>query len=180
LPPGRALLGAQFASGRKASQTMIPSAGQTVRIELREPAAQSPSMVERSASTPVAFASARPDAEASSARASNNADKPTKGVPVIVPWITGAATVVCGAVTLWSALDTKRIHDEYVEHPTDEKWQDGLSRQRMTNVFLASTAVLAATTVTLTFFVRDSDKKRVGVSPAIGPTSASVDLTGSF
>jgi len=156
---------------------MIPSAGQTVRIELHEPAAQSPSLVERSASTPVAFA---PDAGASSAPASNKADKPAKGVPVIVPWITGAATIACGAVTLWSALDTKRLHDEYLEHPTDEKWQAGLSRQRMTNIFLASTAVLAATTVTLTFFVRASDTKSVGVRPAIGPTSASVDLTGSF
>jgi len=174
LPPGRVLLGAQFASGRKASRTMIPSAGQTVRIELREPAASAPRSVARDASTAEASASREP------AQAPADSDKRSNGIPVIVPWITGAATVACGAVTIWSALDTKRQHDEYLQHPTDEKWQAGLARQKMTNVFLVSTAVLAATTVTLTFFVRGSDQTRVGVSPAIGPTSASLDVTGRF
>jgi hypothetical protein len=50
----------------------------------------------------------------------------------------------------------------------------------MTNVLLASTAGLAATTITLTFFVRGSDNKSVGVSSAIEPTSASVTLVGRF
>lgn len=169
LPPGRVLLGAQFASGRKASRTMLPSPGQTVRLELREPAASSP----RPVATDASSQRARPQAPAKTAEAS-------KGVPVIVPWITGAATVACGALTIWSALDTKRQHDDYVEHPTDEKWQAGLARQRMTNVLLASTAVLAATTVTLTFFVRDSGTSRVGIRPAVSPTSASLDLSGRF
>ena len=170
LAPGRVLLAAQFESGRRASRTMIPSAGQTVRIELREPAESTLKSVTRNAS-PEASSPREPQTET---------DKRSQGIPAIVPWIAGAATVACGAVTIWSALDTKRQHDEYLEHPTDEKWQSGLARQRMTNVFLASTAVLAATTVTLTFFVRGSHQTRVGVSPAIGPTSASVDLTGRF
>jgi len=173
LPPGRVLLGAQFESGRKASRTMLPSAGQTVRVELREPAASATTSVTREASASEASSPREPHAPA-------DADKASKGLPVIVPWLTGAATVACGAITIWSALDTKRQHDEYLEHPTDEKWQAGLARQRMTNVFLASTAVLAATTVTLTFFVRGSNQTRVAVRPAISPTSASLDLTGRF
>jgi len=174
LPPGRVLLGAQFASGRKASRTMLPSAGQTVRLELHEPAPPSP----RSAAPDASIADASSQRERT--RAPANPGATSKGVPVIVPWITGAATVACGAVTIWSALDTKRQHDDYVQHPTDEKWQAGLARQRMTNVFLASTAVLAATTVTLTFFVRDSGSTRVGIRPTVSPTSASLDLSGRF
>jgi hypothetical protein len=114
------------------------------------------------------------------ARRAPEHEPPKKGVPVVVPWITGAATVACGALTLWAALDTKRQHDEYVEHPSDEKWNDGTARQKMTNVLLASTAVLAAATVTLTFFVRGSDQARVGVSPVLGPSSAAISLTGRF
>jgi hypothetical protein len=67
-----------------------------------------------------------------------------------------------------------------VEHPSDEKWNDGIARQKMTNVLLASTAVLGAATVTLTLFVRGSTKTHVSVSPALGPSSASLALTGRF
>lgn len=176
LPPGRVLIGAQFASGRKAARTRITSAGQTVRVELDEPAASAPSSVARNAS-----ASPEPNrSQREAERALATADATPKGIPVVVPWITGAAAAACGAVTVWAAIDTKRQHDDYLEHPTNEKWSDGVARQKMTNIFLASTAVLAAATITLTFFVRDSDKRRVDVSPAIGPSSASLDLSGKF
>jgi hypothetical protein len=173
LNPGRVSLEAQFASGRKASRAVSTSSGETARIELKEPAGPAPSSVARVDSAPVASPPSRHEPGRAPAA-------PAKGLPVAVPWITGAAAVACGAVTLWAAVDTKRQHDEYVEHPTDEKWNDGVARQKMTNVLLASTAVLAATTITLTFFVRGSDKASVGVSPALGPTSASVTLGGRF
>ncbi|HEY0467376.1 MAG TPA: hypothetical protein VGC79_24420 [Polyangiaceae bacterium] len=172
LSPGRVSLEAQFASGRKAARSATTSSGETARIELAEPAAP-PSSVARVASAPVAPASSPHRPEPAPAA-------PSKGVPVVVPWITGGAAVACGALTLWAAVDTKRLHDEYVEHPSDEQWNAGVARQKLTNGLLASTAVLAATTVTLTFFVRSSDQTRVGVSPAIGPTSAAVTLRGSF
>lgn len=165
LNPGRVSLEAQFESGRKVARSVTTSAGESARLEFKEPAAPLGSLA-ATAPTPI---------EPQPAPAT-----PAKGLPALVPWLTGAATVACGAATVWAALDTKRLHDEYVAHPSDEKWNDGVARQKLTNVLLASTAVLAATTVTLTFFVRSSDKASIGVSPALGPTSASLALGGRF
>jgi len=177
LSPGRVLLEARFASGRKASRVVTTNSGETARIKLKEPDA-----APASSSVPVASAAgpARRESERAPARAPVGAGESSKGVPVVVPWIAGAATVACGALTLWAALDTRRQHAEYVQHPSDEKWNDGIARQKMTNVLLVSTAVLGAATITLTFFVRSSAKTNLGVSPALGPNSASVALTGRF
>ncbi|HKO49373.1 MAG TPA: hypothetical protein VJV79_16690 [Polyangiaceae bacterium] len=177
LNPGRVSLEARFASGRKASRSVATSAGETARIKLKEPEAPPSSAVARDTS---AANSSPHEPERSPTPAPVAANETSKGLPVIVPWLTGAATVACGALTLWAALDTRRQHAEYVEHPTEEKWNDGVARQKLTNVLLASTAALAATTVTLTFFVRSSDNKSVGVSPALGPTSAALAVTGRF
>jgi hypothetical protein len=169
LPPGRVSLEAQFASGRKALRFSTTGAGETAWLELDEPPAPAPSSSMRAGSTRAAKASSQHESAARS-----------KGVPVVVPWITGIATAACGAATLWAALDTKRLHDAYVQHPSDETWNEGVARQKLTNALLASTAVLAATTVTLTFFVRSSNKTKVGVSPAIGPNAAAMTVGGSF
>jgi hypothetical protein len=99
---------------------------------------------------------------------------------VVVPWLTGVATVACGGLTLWAALDTQRQHEDYVEHPTRERWASGVERQRLTNVLAASTAALGVATLTLAFFARGSSKPSVGLSPALGPTSAAVELAGKF
>jgi len=170
LNPGRVSLEAHFASGRQASRSLTTSAGETARLELEQPEAPA-----QSSTAPVASAPGRPQREGGRA----SAEAP-KGLPVVVPWITGAATVACGALTVWAALDTRRQHAAYVEHPSDEKWDEGIARQKMTNVLLASTAVLAATTVSLTFFVRGSAKASAVVSPALGPGSASLAVTGRF
>ncbi|HYQ00965.1 MAG TPA: hypothetical protein VER96_19985 [Polyangiaceae bacterium] len=170
LAPGRVALEAQFASGHKASRTVTSSAGETTQLELREPAALAQ----------VSVARAAPESSPAPGGAERATAAPSRGVPVIIPWITGAAAVACGAVTVWAAVDTKRQHDDYVQHPSDEKWNAGIARQKMTNAFLVSTAVLAATTITLTFFVRGSEKTTVALSPTVGPTAASVDLTGRF
>lgn len=169
LNPGRVSLEAQFASGRKASRVVSTTSGETAQITLKEPEPGPNSA---------------PHVAPSLGKTRHDIERPAttqpKGLPPIVPWLTGAAAVACGAATLWAGIDTKRQHDAYVQHPTDEKWNDGVARQRLTNVLLASTAVLAATTVTLTFFVRKSEGTSVGVTPTVGPTSASLDLTGRF
>ena len=168
LTPGSVALEAQFESGRKDLRSVTTDAGETALLEFEAPTAPPASSVARARA-------ASPQREARHAPAARS-----KGVPVIVPWLTGAATIACGAATIWAAVDTKHQHDEYVAHPSDEKWNDGVARQKLTNVLLASTAVLATTTLTLTFFVRGSDKASVGVRPALSPTSASLALDGRF
>jgi len=169
LNPGRVSLEAQFASGRKASRSLSATSGETARVALKEPAPPPPDSLARSATQPVP-----------PPRSQHPLETPSAGLPSVIPWITGAATVACGAATVWAAVDTKQRHDEYVEHPTDEKWNDGVARQRMTNALLASTAVLATTTIILAFFVRGSEKRSVRINPVISATSASVDLSGRF
>ncbi len=171
LPPGRVSLEAQFASGRKASRSLTTGSGETTQLELSEPPAPSSSTA-GAASSVAAAPSPHEPARAPTA--------PSKGVPALVPWLTGAAAVACGAATLWAAIDTQRLHDAYVQHPSDEKWNEGIARQKLTNVLVASTAVLAATTITLTFFVRSTEKTTVAVRPALGPSSASLSLAGNF
>jgi hypothetical protein len=177
LTPGRVSLEAQFASGRKASRSVTMRAGETARIEFKEPRVAPPSPIPSVASR-AGLSQREPDR--APARASGGAGHTSKGLPAVVPWITGAATVACGALTVWAALDTRRQHAEYVEHPSEEKWNEGIARQKMTNVLLASTAALAAATITLTFFVGGSPKNSASVSPALGPGSASLALTGRF
>lgn len=177
LNPGSVAFTAHFTNGRTASRAVTTGAGETARVELRAPRA--PAVSRPSGATPGGAtpggASRRistPDARQPGANAS--------GLPVVVPWLTGAATVACGGFTLWAALDTQRKYDEYVDHPTQEKWTSGVARQRLTNVLAASTAVLGAATLTLAFFVRGSRKPSVGVSPSLAPTSAAVQLSGRF
>jgi hypothetical protein len=176
LTPGRVSLEARFASGRTASRVVTTNSGETTRIKLKEPDAPP-----ASSAVPVAATSgsSRPEPERAPAPAPNGAGEPPRGVPVIIPWLTGAATVACGALTIWAGLDTRRQYAQYVESPSEEKWNDGIARQKLTNVLLVSTAALGAATITLTFFVRGS-AKTVGVHPALGPSSASLAVTGRF
>jgi hypothetical protein len=176
LIPGRVSLEAHYASGRTASRSVTTSAGETARIELIEPASP-PSSGAHAAPAPRALQSG---SERAPAQAPDAAFDARKGLPPVVPWITGAAAVVCGGATIWAALDTKRLHDEYLEHPTEEKWNAGVARQTMTNVLAVSTAALGVATITLAFLVRDSTKTSVRVSPALGPKSASLAVAGRF
>jgi hypothetical protein len=170
LKPGRVELEAHFANGRTASRTVTTGAGETARLELEMPALP-PAAPDGTTSGPsrrLLTADAAPERTSRS------------GLPVVVPWLTGAATVVCGGLTLWAGLDTQRKHDAYVDHPTQERWTSGVARQRLTNVLAASTAALGVATITLAFFVRGSSKPSVGVTPSLGPRSAAVQVAGKF
>jgi hypothetical protein len=63
-----------------------------------------------------------------------------------------AATVVVGAVALWSGLDTLSARDRYRDNPTQAGYNDGVNRERRTNVLIAGTAVLGAGTLALGLF----------------------------
>lgn len=168
LKPGRVLFEAHFANGLRASRSLTTNAGETTRVELRTP----PAPLRAAAPVPPS----RPSATPPTAHDSHS----DSGLPVVVPWLTGAAAVACGGLTLWAALDTQRQHDDYLDHPTQQRWSDGVARQRLTNILAASSAALGVATVTLAFFVRGSTKPRVGVTPALGPSSAALKLDAKF
>lgn len=171
LKPGSFTIEAHFRNGRKASRVVTTAAAETARFELIMPAAPP---------SPVADATKREPPQPASRPDTARASTTRSGVPVLVPWLTGAATVACGGLTLWAALDTQRRHEAYVEHPTDEQWTRGVGRQRLTNVLAASTAALGVATITLSFFVHGSSKSRVALTPSLGPNTAQLELAGKF
>lgn len=64
-------------------------------------------------------------------------------------WVGMAATVVGGAATTWSAVDTVNAHDRYVAHlaaSTVDDRKSGVAAQTRTNVFLGVTVGVAALT----------------------------------
>jgi hypothetical protein len=64
-----------------------------------------------------------------------------------------AATAVTGGLALWSGLDTLSARDRYVSEPTEERYHDGVSRERRTNWLIGGAAVLGAATLGLGLFV---------------------------
>jgi hypothetical protein len=68
------------------------------------------------------------------------------GLPRIVTYALGGATIVAGGLTLWSGLDVlaqKRVFDRT---QADQDLDDGLARQRRTNILIGVTAGLAVLT----------------------------------
>jgi hypothetical protein len=64
-----------------------------------------------------------------------------------------ALTAVVGGVALWSGLDTLSARDRYVQEPTEERYNNGVSREKRTNALIGGTAVLGAATLAMGLFV---------------------------
>jgi hypothetical protein len=112
--------------------------------------------------------------------------KPASGG--LSPWYFGTGAVITaalGGVSIWSGLDTLKAHDKYKQHETEAGYQDGLSRERRSNILFAATGVAAAATVTLALFTDFSgsspDKdKGVATSVAASPDGAKLFVQGRF
>jgi hypothetical protein len=64
-----------------------------------------------------------------------------------------AATAVVGGLALWSGLDTLSARDRYTAEPTEQRYHDGVSREKRTNWLIGGTAALGAATLGLGLFV---------------------------
>ncbi|HEU4533531.1 MAG TPA: hypothetical protein VFS00_05410 [Polyangiaceae bacterium] len=117
------------------------------------------------------------------------------GLPPLVFFGGLAATAALGGVSVWSGLDTRnnpgqaRVREECVGLGSDcPAYQDGLSRQRRTNVLLAATGgVGLATAVVGLFFTRWGGSRPVAAAaPAFAPAvglgrdAAFVSASGHF
>jgi hypothetical protein len=67
----------------------------------------------------------------------------------------GAAglTAAVAGVTVWSGLDTLSARDDYVADPTEAGYEDGISRQRRTNVLIGVSIGLAVGTAVVGAFL---------------------------
>jgi hypothetical protein len=66
-----------------------------------------------------------------------------------------AATGVATALTLWSGLDTLSKRDAYVKEPTKARYDDGVSRERRTNILIGTTVALALGTALIGLLFTD-------------------------
>ncbi len=63
-------------------------------------------------------------------------------------------TAGVGGALAWSAIDTLRGRDEYVQDPTQARLDDGRGRELRTNILAGATAAMALTTIFVAGFTR--------------------------
>lgn len=148
-------------------------AGSLARVVLEPPRAEKSSLEEEGANEDPFASDARKDAPAE------------KTKPLSPTWfyVGVGATVVLGAATVWSGLDTNKARDDFDSAPTQEGLDDGRSKQTRTNVLLVGTAVAGVATATIgIFFTNWSGKKKAAPTAdaqlGIGP--GFVNVRGRF
>jgi hypothetical protein len=115
------------------------------------------------------------------------------GLPPVVFFVGAGLTVAAGAATVWSGIDTQnnpgvdRVRQECAGQGTDcDLYQDGLSRQRRTNVLIGVTAGVGVLTGVIGAFLTDwsggsQPKKAARVEPYVNVLGgASLGARGSF
>ncbi len=103
---------------------------------------------------------------------------PARGVDPAWLYASGGLTVVLGALTVWSGLDTRSAYDNYErdlprlpQNEINQRVDDGNAKELRTNVLIGTTALAAAGTAVLGVWFVDwggspSDGGRVGLSPS--------------
>lgn len=166
LEPGKHTLRAVFGDRQTAPASVVEKAGGHARVEFHEP----PAAPEPKAKPKPAAVAPAPAPKPPMADHGTTARRESHGLS---PWYfaTGAVvTAAVGGVSIWSGLDTLKANDTYKQHETQAGYQDGLSRERRTNILFAVTGVAAAATVTLALFTDFSGGKSASASTGVKTT----------
>lgn len=155
--PGDHAIVAGWSGNRTETSEIHATAGSTSSIELAAPPE----------AEPVTSAAAEEEAPAASetgAAVDIASDAPTSraGLPPAVFWAGAGLTAVLGGVTVWSGLDTqtnpgpdKVKADCAGRGESCPTYQDGLARQRRTNILLAATGAVGVATAIVGIFATD-------------------------
>jgi hypothetical protein len=112
----------------------------------------------------------------------------SQGLDPLFVYAGAGLTVVLGGFTVWSALDTKRSHDDYErELPTltqpevNARVDDGHKKELRTNVLIGATAVVGVGTAVVGLFLVDwkqkpTAKQTVGVRVGIGSVAGTLSF----
>ncbi len=82
-------------------------------------------------------------------------------------------TVALGAATIWSGMNVVAAKKDYVATPSKGAYDDGVGRERRTNILIASTAVAGAATLVfaiITDWSSDDTTSEAALIPTIAPT----------
>lgn len=166
--PGRQTFEASFGSERTASREITAKVGDDITLPIEAP--------------PPPAAPAPPSSTAPSDPPPPPPPPATKPLPPAVAIAGGATTLVLGALTIWSGLDTSKAHDAYVADPTEAGWDDGRSKQQRTNLLLLGTGLVGvATAVTAVWFTQwggPPASTEIAITPLSG--GAAVSFSGRF
>jgi hypothetical protein len=175
LEPGKHEINAAFGSDRGTPKVTVSKAGDRSSFTFEAPAA--------SASGPrVLDAGGRTSAANLSVDAA--ADRGTKASQRgLSPWFFVAGAVVTtglGVATVWSGLDVLSAHDDYQGKETQRTYEDGLDKERRTNVLIGATAVAGIATGVVAAFTRwgGSGDTSTGALPRRRVQAGGVPLPG--
>ena len=180
LDPGKHEVNAAFGPDRAVPKVAQVKAGDRTSFTFEAPAPSTgPRMTDSGGKTGV------------NVPADATADRGVKPQRGLSPWIFATGAVVTaglGAVTVWSGLDVMSAHDAYRGHETPQAYQDGLDKERRTNLLVGATVTAGLTTIVLAYFTRWGSGNSVGAAPRArvfaggGPTAGGAALTigGNF
>jgi hypothetical protein len=151
--------------------------GQTVVVEIQAPPQRAQTTTPPSESlspTPVVSSA---DASSPTTDQGASSEKSGGGLPPAVFWVGTGLTVVAAGVLTWSGLDTLSANDDYKQAPTREGYEDGVDRQRRTNILAGVTAGLGAITLGIGLFATDWGGQ---ASASVGPDHVAFSFKGSL
>jgi len=181
LDPGKHEVNAAFGPDRAVPKVAQVKAGDRTSFTFEAPAPSSgPRMTDAGGKTGVSVSA--------EATADRGAQLSRRGLS---PWIFATGAVVTaglGAVTVWSGLDVMSAHDAYRGHETQQTYEDGLNKERRTNILVGATVTAGLTTIVLAYFTRWGSGDAVGaptrsrVFAGGAPTAGGAALTigGNF
>jgi hypothetical protein len=181
LEPGKHEVNAAFGPDRATPKVTQAKAGDRTSFNFEAPAA--------STSPRFTDVGGKSGVNVSTDAAADRGTKPHRGLS---PWIfaTGAAvTAGLGAATVWSGLDVMSAHDAYRGRETLGAYEDGVNKERRTNVLVGATVTAGLTTIVLAYFTRWSGssesaateaRTRVHAGGAPIPGGAAFTIGGDF
>jgi hypothetical protein len=100
--------------------------------------------------------------------------------PIPIPvFFTGLGlTLVFGSVLVWSGMDTNSALNDFETNPTQKGYDEGLSKEVRTNVFIGLTAAFGAATGVVAIFTEWSIDDEAKAAFVVGPGSFGIE--GSF
>ncbi len=186
LPPGSAELHASWSGGRTRTAQVLGAKGTPEEVSFTAPPEEKVGTAEPAvggAVTSAGKSDSKPTAQTTSSGERPEKDKPHEeagsGLPPVIFFIGAGLTAAAGGVTIWSGLDTQknpgadRVREECAGQGENcALYQDGLKRQRRTNVLLAVTGGLALTTTVIgalfTNWKGAPEEKAARVEPWVG------------
>ena len=164
--PGKYSVRAGWSGDRSLSKQVEATKGASGELDFQAPAAAAPVAQDAANGGTPASASDKP--------AEDNGQQKSGPLPPPVFWVGVGLTAVVGGITVWSGIDTQnnpgpdKVRSECQANASDcqSLYNQGLDKQRRTNILIGTTAVLGVGSAVIGAFLTDwSGKKKSEPAP---------------